>query len=387
MKEALENIIEVEALSKSFRRPSQGPGGALTIPGDTEFWALKDVSFSLGPGEAVGIIGPNGAGKSTLLKVLAGIYQPTSGKATLKGKVGAILEIGSGFHPELTGRENIYFAGRLAGLSRRQINGLFSDIVAFSELEKHLDSPVKFYSSGMFLRLAFSTAIHIDYDIMLLDEVLAVGDAAFQEKCFQKIQSLKKAGKTMLLASHHPAQLAQMCSRALVLADGKIAFSGETQEALAFYARHFAPGAPLPLSQSGYLQAISMLAPNEDTLPGGAEAIEIEVEIALKPGKSIPHLALALMDNQNNILFSTNTLHKALPTRTAQLHLSWKLPPDILNAGLFWINLYVINNGILEEHFPKIGKFEVPPNEGIVRQMESRFHALHIEGELLIETI
>ena len=384
MKEAPEHIIEVEALSKSFRRAPQGPGGPIAPPGDAVFWALKEVSFRLGEGEAVGIICPNGAGKSTLLKILAGIYQPSSGKATLKGKVGAILEIGSGFHPELTGRENIYFAGRLAGLSRRQINGLFSDIVAFSELEKHLDSPVKFYSSGMFLRLAFSTAIHIDYDILLLDEVLAVGDAAFQEKCFQKIQSLKKAGKTMLFASHHPTQLAQMCSRALVLAEGKVAFSGETQEALAFYARHFAPGAPLPLSQSDYLQAISMIAPNEDTAIAGA--IEIQVEIALKPGKSLPHLALALMDNHNTILFSTNTLKQVLPDGAMQFHLNWKLPPGILNAGLFWANLYVINNGILEEHFPKIGKFEVPPYEGVVRQMESRFHALHIEGELLIET-
>lgn len=380
-------MITAEALSKSFWRPGEGAAGVFAASRGEDFRALKDISFHLEGGESMGIIGPNGAGKSTLLKILAGIYRPDSGRAVLRGRVGAILEIGSGFHPELTGRENIYFAGRLAGLSRRQAGAHLEEIVAFSGLEKHLETPVKFYSSGMFLRLAFATAIHIDCDILLLDEVLAVGDAAFQEKCFLKLQALKKAGKTMLIASHEPGKLAQMCNRAMVLAEGQVAFAGGVQESLAYYARHFAPGVPLPLSQSAYFRAIRMTAPGGDAALHAGGAIDIQVEVELKPGKSPPHLALALMDSHHNILFSANTLEQELPARAGALRLCWKLPPDILNAGLFWANLYVIGKETLEEHFPKIGKFELPPSGGLARQVESRFHALHLPGRMHIETM
>ncbi|MCB0572328.1 MAG: ATP-binding cassette domain-containing protein [Phaeodactylibacter sp.] len=379
-------MIAVDLLSKSFQRAADVRAGGFSAPRGEAFWALKNVSFRLGEGEAMGIIGPNGAGKSTLLKILAGIYQPTSGRAELRGRVGAILEVGSGFHPELTGRENVYFAARLAGLSRREAGSLLPEIVEFSELEKHLETPVKFYSSGMFLRLAFSTAIHIDCDILLLDEVLAVGDAAFQEKCFLKLQSLRKAGKAMLFASHDPGKLAQMCSRAIVLAEGQLAYAGETQEALAYYARHFAPGAPLPLSQSACLQSISMLAPANDAVLDASKTVAIEIEVVFKTGSKTPHLALALMDSHHNILFSTNTLEQGLPAGLKKARLRWELPAGILNSGLFWANLYVIQDGKLEEHFPKIGKFEAAPFTSLARQAESRFHALHIPGGLHIET-
>ena len=377
-------MIEVEGLSKSFQRRSGTNHRLRPQEKEATFWALKDLSFRLSPGEAVGLIGPNGAGKSTLLKILSGIYRPTSGRAILRGRVGSILDIGSGFHPELSGRENIYFAGQLAGLKKSKITALFPDIVEFSELEEHLDTPVKYYSSGMFLRLAFSTVLNIDCDIMLLDEVLAVGDANFQEKCFQKIQTLKQSGRAMLIASHNPGKLAQICDRVMVLNEGRKLLLADTSTALAFHAKTFATGAPLSFSQSSFLQNIAFEHATEGANSNEEKHI-LKAHVSLKPGKEMPFMVLALMDSHNSILFSANTLGHELPTGVEKVTLKWDFPAHFLNAGLFWANLYVINNGRLEEHYPKIGQFETPPFENQVRQLESQFHALHIEGGLQIE--
>ncbi|MBF5038117.1 ATP-binding cassette domain-containing protein [Methylophilus sp. 13] len=201
------------------------------------FWALKDISFSINAGECIGVIGRNGAGKSTLLKTLSRITKPTSGKITLVGKLGCLLEVGTGFHPELTGRENIYLNGAILGMGRNEIKMKFDEIVEFSEIERFLDTPVKRYSSGMYVRLAFSVAAHLEPELLILDEVLAVGDQKFQQKCFDQIRRLgRDSGRAVMLVSHNMAAISRICNRSLLLESGRLIADGPTQEVLEKYA-------------------------------------------------------------------------------------------------------------------------------------------------------
>ncbi len=200
-----------------------------------EFWALQDVNFTAARGDVIGIIGRNGSGKSTLLKILSRIVEPTSGRAVLRGQVASLLEVGTGFHPELSGRENIYFNGSILGMSKRGIDAAFDSIVDFSGTEKFLDTPVKFYSSGMYVRLAFAVAAHLEPDILIVDEVLAVGDAEFQKKCLGRLSDVAHDGKTVLFVSHSPRAVAQLCTRGIYLEDGRVAFMGTTAETTARY--------------------------------------------------------------------------------------------------------------------------------------------------------
>lgn len=203
-----------------------------------EFWALKDVNFEVEQGDIVGIVGQNGSGKSTLLKVLSRIIEPTEGKITMRGKVASLLEVGTGFHPELTGRENVYFNGAILGMSKKEIERKFDAIVDFSEVEKFLDTPVKFYSSGMYVRLAFSVAVHLDPDILIVDEVLAVGDAAFQKKSLAKMREVAQQGRTVLFVSHSPAAVMSLCKQGIWMNQGKVAFIGTADEAISQYMRN-----------------------------------------------------------------------------------------------------------------------------------------------------
>ena len=196
----------------------------------SEFWALRDVGFEVTPGEAVGIIGRNGAGKSTLLKVLSRIVDPTAGRVEIRGRVGSLLEVGTGFHPELTGRENVYLNGSLLGMSRREIARKFDVIVGFSEVEQFLDTPVKRYSSGMYVRLAFAVAAHLDPEVLIVDEVLAVGDATFQRRCMDRMSELVRSGRTILFVSHNMQLIPQLCRRAVLLERGRVARVGTASE-------------------------------------------------------------------------------------------------------------------------------------------------------------
>jgi lipopolysaccharide transport system ATP-binding protein len=207
------------------------------------FWALKDISFEIKQGEVVGIIGRNGAGKSTLLKILSRITEPTSGQAKIYGRVGSLLEVGTGFHPELTGRENIFLNGAILGMSRAEIRARFDEIVAFAEIEKFLDTPVKRYSSGMYVRLAFAVAAHLEPEILVIDEVLAVGDAVFQKKCLGKMGEVALSGRTVLFVSHNMQAIQRLCQRAVLLSHGGIAYQGETKEAVTLYLSKELPGA------------------------------------------------------------------------------------------------------------------------------------------------
>jgi lipopolysaccharide transport system ATP-binding protein len=198
-------------------------------------WALRNVSFDVEPGDAVGIIGRNGAGKSTLLKVLSLITEPTSGRVEIRGRVGSLLEVGTGFHPELTGRENVFLNGAILGMGRAEISRKFDEIVGFAEVERFLDTPVKRYSSGMYVRLAFAVAAHLEPEILLVDEVLAVGDAAFQRKCLGKMGGVAKQGRTVFFVSHNIGAVSNLCNKGLVLEDGQAVFAGTARDAIHNY--------------------------------------------------------------------------------------------------------------------------------------------------------
>src|SRR5215210_5516603 len=200
-----------------------------------DFWALRDISFDVQRAEALGIIGHNGAGKSTILKLLSRITTPTHGEIMINGRLSALIEVGSGFHPELTGRENIFLNGSILGMFRREISKKLDSIVEFAELRQFIDTPVKRYSSGMYVRLGFSIAAHLDPDVLLLDEVLAVGDAAFQQKCIQRIIELKKSGTTLVFISHDLRAVQKLCDRVILLKSGQIEADGDPRETIALY--------------------------------------------------------------------------------------------------------------------------------------------------------
>ncbi len=247
--------IRVDRLSKCYRIGAASAGGYRTLretimdlaaapfrrlrgngpESERDHWALRDVSFDVQPGEVIGLIGRNGAGKSTLLKLLSRITEPTAGRVELRGRVLSLLEVGTGFHQELTGRENIYLNGAILGMSRHEIERKFDDIVAFAEVDKFLDTPAKRYSSGMYIRLAFAVAAHLDAEILLVDEVLAVGDIAFQRKCLDRIGALARSGGTVIFVSHNMATVASLCQSALVLDNGQLIGRGEAREQVRLY--------------------------------------------------------------------------------------------------------------------------------------------------------
>jgi lipopolysaccharide transport system ATP-binding protein len=227
-----------DAIADCFRFPLRrraGPTGETRRSGSETIWALKDVSFDIARGEVVGVIGRNGAGKSTLLKILSRITEPTEGYAEIGGRIGSLLEVGTGFHLELTGRENIFLNGAILGMKKSEIVAKFDEIVAFAEVEKFVDTPVKHYSSGMYLRLAFSVAAHLEPEILLVDEVLAVGDAGFQRKCLGKMGDVARGGRTVLFVSHQMAAVQNLCSRAIWLERGLLAAQGETERVIGAY--------------------------------------------------------------------------------------------------------------------------------------------------------
>jgi ABC-2 type transport system ATP-binding protein len=231
-------VIAIENLSKRFViRKEKSLKERLVNFGRSnlhkdDFWALRDVSVAIDSGTTVGLIGPNGSGKSTLLKMIGGILQPTTGTVSLKGRLAALLELGAGFHPDLTGRENVYLNASILGLSRQQTDRYFDAIVDFSGIERFIDTQVKFYSSGMYVRLAFAVAVHVDPDILLVDEVLAVGDEPFQRKCMDRIRGFQHEGRTIVLVTHSLDQVAELCDRAVVLESGHVIADGEPRDAL-----------------------------------------------------------------------------------------------------------------------------------------------------------
>jgi lipopolysaccharide transport system ATP-binding protein len=230
----------------------QGSAGPREAPGEETIWALKDVSFDVPAGEVVGVIGRNGAGKSTLLKVLSRITEPTEGRVVIRGRVGSLLEVGTGFHPELTGRENTYLNGAILGMRRHELDRKLDEIVEFAEISTFIDTPVKFYSSGMYLRLAFSVAAHLETEILLVDEVLAVGDLRFQKRCLGKMESVAAEGRTVLFVSHNLGALKELCETAILLEEGRVSYRGPVVEALARYTGALKSPPPSSIRQTGW---------------------------------------------------------------------------------------------------------------------------------------
>jgi lipopolysaccharide transport system ATP-binding protein len=269
-----------DALIAPFRRAGKLLRGQATGAAelDETIWALKDVSFDVHQGEVTGIIGRNGAGKSTLLKILSRITDPTRGYADIYGRVGSLLEVGTGFHQELTGRENVYLNGAILGMKHAEIDRKFDEIVAFSEVEKFIDTPVKHYSSGMYLRLAFAVAAHLDPEILLVDEVLAVGDVRFQKKCLNKMQDVGQQGRTVLFVSHSMSAITRLCERAILLEDGQIVQDGPSNEVVRLYLN------------AGQGMTAERTWPNPAKAPGGEVARLLATCVRDKAGQVADHI-------------------------------------------------------------------------------------------------
>lgn len=325
-----------------------------------EFWALKNISFEINKGERVGIIGRNGAGKSTLLKILSQITEPTTGKITIDGKVSSLLEVGTGFHPELTGRENIFLNGAIIGMSKKEIESKFDQIVAFAEIEKFLDTPVKHYSSGMYVRLAFSVSAHIDPDILIVDEVLSVGDAAFQKKCIGKIEEVSGFGRTILFVSHNMGQVNNLCTHAILLDKGGILMQGSTTDVTKMYYQdkeasnfpevHFKDKKDTPM----YFSSARVVNEKNEVTSQFAHNEKIILEVSIKSDSKLADVLLGV--------HVTDALDKRI--FTSEIGVSDKfdgekekifrmiIPPVTLTPNIykFSIGLHIPNIQILDEH-------------------------------------
>jgi lipopolysaccharide transport system ATP-binding protein len=291
---------------------------AVSLPRE-DFWALRDVSFKVDEGEVVGIIGRNGAGKSTLLKILSRITEPTRGRVVLGGRVASLLEVGTGFHPELSGRENIYLNGAILGMTRREIARKFDEIVAFAEVERFLDTPVKHYSSGMYVRLAFGVAAHLEPDVLIVDEVLAVGDAEFQKKSLGKMRDVSRGGRTVLFVSHNMAAVQSLCSRAIWLDQGAVAFDGAASESIHRYladaskATAVAPGRGIGLGDSLRLSRFE-LTPNPVV---SGEPVQLTVELAASAATRITDFAVLIYSVQQTRVAIVDLREASLPRSVA----------------------------------------------------------------------
>jgi len=317
-------------------------------PTHEEFWALKDVSFDIQQGDRVGIIGRNGAGKSTLLKILSRITEPTSGKVSIKGRVASLLEVGTGFHPELSGRENIFLNGAILGMSKAEIKKKFDEIVAFAEVEQFLDTPVKRYSSGMYVRLAFAVAAHLEPEILIVDEVLAVGDAQFQKKCMGKMENVGNEGRTILFVSHNMAAIKTLCSKGIVLNKGQMIYQGEVEGAVDQYLGpdnldkneiYWDDIADAPGNENIRLKSIAI-----KPLQGLTIDIDSGIEIStvfynIAEGKSLD-FTLYLFTLDGVCLFETGIiLSSASDAKIGYFSTKGIIPPHLLNAGIYKINL------------------------------------------------
>jgi lipopolysaccharide transport system ATP-binding protein len=386
--------ISVEALSKeyvlgarevnqSFReallafaaspfRRLRGAAGAAAPRGE-RFWALRDVTFDVRPGEVIGIIGRNGAGKSTLLKVLSRIVEPTSGRAVIHGRIASLLEVGTGFHPELSGRENIYLNGAILGMKHAEIRRRFDEIVEFAEIDRFLDTPVKRYSSGMYVRLAFSVAAHLEPEILIVDEVLAVGDAVFQKKCLGKMQDVTRGGRTVLFVSHNLAAVASLCERVVHLERGRVVFDGPTDVGVPRYVASTMPSSDLlwPLEEvrrerSDLQRAATLVA--VEGLPAQRTGFRfrepLRFTVTWRANAAVDDLVVVLnLDDINGtrlVTFEAETHRMGIvpePGRTYTMELVVPDPP--LSPGRYLLSTSLYSGHHWYDYVRQFGSFEV----------------------------
>ncbi|MEW5735385.1 MAG: ABC transporter ATP-binding protein [Thermodesulfobacteriota bacterium] len=353
------NTTMVELISEGFKAPFRRAWGLMRGQASAaselseSLWALKDVSFTVQPGEVVGLIGRNGAGKSTLLKILSRITAPTRGRAEIHGRVGSLLEVGTGFHPELTGRDNIYLNGAILGMSREEIRGKFDQIVAFAEIEKFLDTPVKHYSSGMYVRLAFAVAANLEPEILLVDEVLAVGDKAFQDKCLNKMDDISHSGRTVLFVSHNMAAVLALCSRVVFLENGRVAADGPSQEVVQSYLSHGAQTVgervfasdERPGNSSFEVVAVRFLdsagRQAGSTYISQPSGVEVEYEVKRQGARAM--FSMVLFDANTYCLFgslsNTDPEFYGKPLDKGRYRSRCVLPADFLNSGRYYVSI------------------------------------------------
>jgi lipopolysaccharide transport system ATP-binding protein len=402
-------IITVENLSKCYRighQLAKGDGlrhvleNSLRAPqqwlknrrekrqsATEEFWALKDVSFEIQRGDAVGVIGRNGAGKSTLLKIMSRITEPTSGRITLDGRVASLLEVGTGFHAELTGRENIFLNGAILGMSKAEIKRKFDEIVAFSEVEKFLDTPVKRYSSGMYVRLAFAVAAHLEPEILIVDEVLAVGDIEFQKKCLGKMEDVSKGGRTVVFVSHNMDAILRMCQRSILLGRGTLQMFGESRLAVAAYAAHRtkqesvidltqAARASHPRLKARYA-SIQLHAATLWSIAYG-DQLNFEITLAMDCALSGLELGISIFTATGSEITSNLSSHAFDLKNTGAGHHTFHARYQNLHLlpGSYYVQLGLRSEAGFEDFIPKACEFEVTTSELSSKHKTDTFRGL-----------
>jgi lipopolysaccharide transport system ATP-binding protein len=369
-------VIEAENISKMYRLGTVGTGSlahdvnrwwykirgkedpyqkiaeanARDLKGDSDYvWSLKDISFTVNQGDVVGIIGRNGAGKSTLLKILSRITSPTEGKIKIRGRVASLLEVGTGFHPELTGRENIFLNGAILGMSKAEIKSKFDEIVAFSGIERYIDTPVKRYSSGMYVRLAFAVAAHLEPEILIVDEVLAVGDAEFQKKCLGKMKDVSSEGRTVLFVSHNMAAVKSLCNKGIVIKNGVIDFVGNIDNAVNFYLNDGKETLHTKIFNEEYdkdiftLNRISVYNEGKaDTLIVENEDLKIKTEITLKQDPEKFHITFHLYSEEGDALFSFSSQQQ--PLIQGKNTLTCTIPSYFLQPGKYFLHFFFVKD-------------------------------------------
>ena len=351
-----------ESLSSFFLGPNRNGYSKDQVP--RTFWALKEVSFDVHRGEIIGIIGRNGAGKSTLLKILSRITEPTKGEVEITGRVGSLLEVGTGFHPELTGRENIFLNGAILGMKRAEIAARFDEIISFAGTEKFLDTPIKYYSSGMYTRLAFAIAAHLEPEILIVDEVLAVGDAEFQKKCLGKMGDVAKSGRTVLFVSHNMSAVQTLCARAVWLDEGQVQYDGNAASVISAYLSKFAQKASrgfwatlqdAPGNDMVRIHKISVRADHEttnDAMLSKRLTVRMPLVIEFEYWNLCPNarinLSICVYNEENTLIFNSfpagdsQWMGRAFPR--GLFRSSCHIPPDLLNDGTYRVRLLVVRD-------------------------------------------
>lgn len=334
------------------------------------FWALKDINFEVRQGEVLGIVGKNGAGKSTLLKILSRITEPTAGNIMIRGRVSSLLEVGTGFHPELTGRENIYMNGTILGMTKKEIDIKFNEIINFSGVRKHIDTPVKFYSSGMKVRLAFSVAAHLEPEILIIDEVLAVGDAEFQKKCLGKMEDVANEGRTVLFVSHNMSAVKSLCTRAILLNNGEIEFGGDVDDVIEHYLKDFRN--PNEINENKYISYLNINKQKSNAFIKIGE--DLKINFAFKnleyPIKN-PIIKIEIQSEEGIEVASINSFHSVDHSFeiSNNSNIEVLIPNLSLNVGTYYLVLtlrdnktslineaYLTHIRVLADSFYKTGK-------------------------------
>ncbi len=371
--------IEVEGVSKRFRIYREKPTSlkqrllAGRIRAE-DFWALRDVGFEVPQGETLGLIGHNGSGKSTLLKVIAGILRPTTGVVRQRGRIASLLELGAGFHPELTGRENVYLNASFLGLSGRQTDRVYDDIVGFAELEDFMETAVKFYSSGMLVRLGFACAVHVDPEVLLIDEVLAVGDESFQARCLDRVRGFQRDGRTIVLVSHALDQVRALCDGAVMLDHGRVRTRGDPDQVVREM-RLAILTHDLEFAREEGTRELEILGASlmrdDDPLDGPLRPGEfLTVQVDLKANEPVddPVVSFALHDGANNFVFGGDTAREGIVLGRVggKRRVRFRMGPFPLTGGTFWVTLGVHSrdNRLVYHVQDQRYKFEVQPIAG-----------------------